>query len=183
MEVRPKPSVVTAGAASTKVPATIKVPTKRGIKLTDPRPDVDKGWGLLRARKFSTVAALARKALVLDPVFMYAHAQLLDALAGLITSAKNPDALRTERWTVAWTLLALARRGVEDIHEDYHPLFEQKALTVLAELALEAPHLVPLAQAKKLIAEAAGVRVDKDSMSLIGTWNTAVVKERLRQAK
>jgi hypothetical protein len=177
------PPVVSTSAASTKVPATIKVPAKKGIKLAEPRADVDKGWVLLRASKFVEVAKLARSALELDPVFMYAHAQLLDALAGLVKTAKDPDAVRKERWTVAWTLLALARRGVDDIHEDYYPLFAQKALTVLAELALEAPQLVPLAQGKKLIAEAARVRVDKDSMSLIGAWDTPGVRKRLDKAK
>jgi hypothetical protein len=175
--------VMSTGAASTKVPANIKVPAKKGLKLTEPCADVDEGWGLLRAGKFPYVADLARNALALDPVFMYAHAQLLDALAGLAKTAKDPDAVRKERWIVAWTLLALARRGVEHIHKDYYPLFKQKALTVLAELALEAPQLVPLAQGKKLIAEAAGVRVDKDSMSLIGTWDTPGVKKRLDKAK
>ncbi|MEO8701457.1 MAG: hypothetical protein ABI867_15530 [Kofleriaceae bacterium] len=42
---------VPTGAASTKVPATIKVPAKKGIKLTDPRADVDEGWDLLSAGK------------------------------------------------------------------------------------------------------------------------------------
>ncbi len=44
-------------------------------------------------------------------------------------------------------------------------MFRQKALTVLVELALEAPELVSIAQGKKLIAEAAGLRVDPDPVN------------------
>lgn len=162
---------------STRVPASIKVPANRGVNLKD-RVDIDAGWAQLRKRQFAKVATLARAALKRDPVFMYAHAQLLDALAGLV--AKDPEAIRRERCTVAWTLLALARRGVENIHADYHEMFRQKALTVLAEIALEAPELVSIAQGKKLIAEAAGLRVDPVDA---GAWDTAGVKRRLDQAR
>jgi hypothetical protein len=166
---------------STQVPASIKVPANRGIDLKD-RVDVDAGWPLLQKRQFAKVATLARAALNRDPVFLYAHAQLLDALGGLVATAKDANALRRERYTVAWTLLALARRGVEDIHADYHKMFRQKALTVLAELSLEAPELVSIAQGKKLIAEAAGMRVDPDPGNA-GIWDTPGVKRRLDKTR
>jgi hypothetical protein len=167
--------------ASTQVPASIKVPAKRGINLKD-RVDVDAGWPQLQKRQFAQVATRARAALKRDPVFLYAHAQLLDALAGLVATSKAPEALHRERYSVAWTLLALARRGVENIHADYHKMFRQKALTVLAELSLEAPELVSIAQGKKLIAEAAGLRIDPDPANA-GVWDTAGVKQRLAKAR
>jgi hypothetical protein len=164
---------------STKVPASIEVPANRGINLKD-RVDIDAGWAQLQKRQFAKVATLARAALKRDPVFMYGHAQLLDALAGLVATSKDPEALRRERCNVAWTLLALARRGVENIHADYHKMFRQKALTVLAELALEAPQLVSIAQGEKLIAEAAGLRVEPVGA---GVWDTADIKRRLDKAR
>ncbi len=171
------PAPQPARAVTTKVPASIEVPKHRGINLRNP-VDVGPGWRHLETQAYAKAATLARSALQRDPVFLYAHAMLLDALGGLARTHKTPAPLHAERCTVAWTLLALARRGVENIHADYHRMFQQKALTVLAELAMESS-LVSIVLAKKLIAEASRLRIDPSAIVNAGTWDTRGVKARL----
>lgn len=162
------------------VPADVALPRAKKIKADQGElGDVlTPGWAALEQGKFAKAERLARDVIAKEPLYLYAYSQLIDALAGKIAAGKTE--LRAEQRTLAWTLLALARRGVDDIHEEYWKLYRQKCATLLASIALVAPELVSLADAKRLIEEAAAVRVRKDDqMFMTGTWSLEAVAAEL----
>lgn len=164
-------------SALVEIPPDQKVPTGAAITASQEvlGAQLKTGWPLLAKGSFAAVAKSARALIAKEPLYLYAYSQLLDALA-------HDSSAQAERVTIAWQLLALARRGIEGIHEDYAVLYRQKAATVLASLALSSS-MVTVEQAKRLIAEAQGPPAGPDDqMVMTGTWDSKAIKKQLDAA-
>lgn len=165
------------------IPKDIKVPKGKSLQVDDTplSKKLEPGWAQLEAGELAAVERSARAILVKEPRYLYAYSQVLDALSGRLRAGDgDADSIRGELRAFAWTLLALARRGIEDLHEDYNHLYRQKAATLLAELALATPPLVSIADGTRLCNEALSLPVKRsDQMHMTGTWNTRSVMTKL----
>lgn len=181
-ELAPRAPAIAKGGMA-QVPRDVRVPAGKRLAGAYDKPDAltDSAKSLLVANKLADAERAARRALALEPLFVFAYAVLLDVLARRIAAEPaRAGALRGELRTFAWCMLALTRRGLSDafIHEDYVALFRQQAATCLAALALVAPERVSLAEAQLLIAEAAQIRPDRELV----TWDVKAVRARLVKA-
>lgn len=162
------------------IPASIAVPEGDEINADEGALDdiLTPGWRHLATGKLDAVMKGVTRMLKTEPLYLYAYGQGLDALAKLV--AAGDATRRPEQWRLAWTLLALSRRGIVSLHDDYNELYRQKAATVLAGLALEAPELVSREDARRLAAEALGVPQGKDDqMDMTGYWDTKAIAKAL----